>query len=99
MTNQPLDRPKKPPAAPPEDAIPEKGRGENMEMVKAAYVEELLHVKQSKASQIIRILNEELEQQGYLTVRGRIPKEYLLKRFGGDISAVDPSRAEQKQEG
>ena len=27
-------------------------------------------------------LNQELEEKGYLTVKGKVPKKYLEKRFG-----------------
>lgn len=42
----------------------------------------LCKVKVGKAYQIIRELNEELKKEGYITIRGRINKDYLLKRLG-----------------
>ena len=42
----------------------------------------LCKVKVGKAYQIIRILNSELEAKGYITIRGRINKDYLLERLG-----------------
>lgn len=39
-------------------------------------------VKIGKAYQIIRILNKELDEKGFLTLRGRVNKEYLFKRLG-----------------
>lgn len=44
-------------------------------------VERILCVKQDKAYEIIRNLNEELKQKGYLTIRGKINEEYLYERF------------------
>lgn len=44
-------------------------------------VKQLLHIKDSKAYDIIRQLNAELSQKGYLTVRGKVPEKYLLERF------------------
>lgn len=48
----------------------------------AEQVATLCKVKVGKAYQIIRELNEELKKDGYLTIRGRINKDYLLKRLG-----------------
>jgi hypothetical protein len=44
-------------------------------------VQTILHVSESKAYGIIRSLNQELREQGFLTVRGRVPEQYLKKRF------------------
>lgn len=44
---------------------------------------ELLGVSESKAYQYIKQMNAELTQQGYLTVRGKVPKAYADKRFFG----------------
>lgn len=44
-------------------------------------VKELLRVGDSKAYAIIRELNKELSEQGYMIVRGKIPEKYLLERF------------------
>ncbi len=41
----------------------------------------LLGVKQSKAYQIIRKLNKELENQGYLTISGKVSENYFYDRF------------------
>ncbi len=46
-------------------------------------VKELLNVSDSKAYGLIRTMNEELQAQGFLTVRGRIPVAYMEKRFFG----------------
>ena len=48
----------------------------------AEQVADLCKVKLGKAYQIIRELNEELKKEGYITIRGRINKDYLLKRLG-----------------
>ena len=52
-----------------------------MELIGAAEVKQLLDVGNNRAYEIIRQLNAELEQKGYLTIRGKIPKAYLLERF------------------
>ncbi|MCF2613071.1 transcriptional regulator [Fusobacterium perfoetens] len=48
----------------------------------AEQVATLCKVRVGKAYQIIRELNEELKKEGYITIRGRINKDYLLKRLG-----------------
>lgn len=45
-------------------------------------VMEVLCVSKSKAYQIIQKLNEEMKQQGYLVVRGRVSKTYFYERMG-----------------
>lgn len=44
---------------------------------------ELLSVSESKSYSLIRTMNEELQQKGFLVVRGRIPAAYVEKRFFG----------------
>lgn len=49
------------------------------------YVEdicEMLDISQIKAYEIIRKLNEELTQKGYITIRGRVAKKYFEERMG-----------------
>ena len=43
-------------------------------------VAEEMQIGKSKAYQIIRILNAELESMGYLTVRGRVDAGYFRKK-------------------
>jgi hypothetical protein len=43
---------------------------------------ELLEFSKSKAYEVIRILNIELEQKGFKTEKGRVLKEYFEKRYG-----------------
>ena len=49
---------------------------------------ELLSVSESKSYSLIRTMNDELQQQGFLVVKGRIPAAYVEKRFFG-ISGQD----------
>lgn len=42
----------------------------------------ILDVADTKAYEIIKQLNAELEKSGYITVRGRVPAEYFEKRLG-----------------
>lgn len=47
-------------------------------------VDEIMHildVKETKAYEIIRQLNSELEQQGKLTVNGRVSRKYFEERI------------------
>lgn len=53
------------------------------QMMRAAEVGEILQIGESKAYQIIRQLNQELQEAGYFTVRGRISRAYFNKRFFG----------------
>lgn len=46
-------------------------------------IQELLDVSESKAYQYIRIMNEELKANGFLTVRGKVPAAYVRERFFG----------------
>lgn len=41
----------------------------------------LLSIKRTMAYKVIRDLNGELEREGFMTLRGRVPREYLLERF------------------
>ncbi len=49
---------------------------------------ELLGVSESKAYQYIKQMNAELTKQGFLTVRGKIPRAYADKRFFGAVVSV-----------
>lgn len=44
-------------------------------------VQEILEVKQSKAYDIIRELNEEMKKQGYRVVRGRVNEAIFRKTY------------------
>lgn len=52
--------------------------------IKAAEVAEDFEVSESKAYMIIKELNEELQQQGYITVAGRVSRKYYLERTYSD---------------
>ena len=58
---------------------------DNMEIEKyyltADDVAKMLNVSQSKAYQIIRILNKQLEEQGKITIRGRVNRKYFEKQM------------------
>ena len=50
---------------------------------------DMLGVSQSKAYQYIKQMNAELTQKGFLTVRGKVPKAYVEKRFFGANNTID----------
>ena len=52
-----------------------------MKLIRNKDVQEILQVSASKASSVIRELQSEMKAQGYLVIEGRIPEEYLRKRF------------------
>lgn len=43
----------------------------------------LLGVSESKAYQYIRVMNDELQEKGFLVVRGKVPRAYVEERFFG----------------
>lgn len=47
-------------------------------------VTKICKVKKGKAYEIMRQLNEEAKEQGYIVIRGRINSNYLYKRLGID---------------
>lgn len=62
-------------------------KGRCAEVVKQVYgakdLQDLLGVSESKAYQYIRIMNTELQEKGFLTVRGKVPAAYVKERFFG----------------
>jgi hypothetical protein len=53
-----------------------------MKLLDVEGVKALIPVQNTKAYAIIRQLNEELREKGYMTIRGRVPEKYLIERFG-----------------
>ncbi|KAB1437583.1 helix-turn-helix domain-containing protein [Candidatus Galacturonibacter soehngenii] len=51
-------------------------------------VKKILGISDSKAYQIIRKLNKELSNKGYITVAGRIPKKFFNERYYCDESEL-----------
>lgn len=48
-------------------------------------VQEILGIKQAAAYDMIRKLNNELKEKGFLTVAGRCPRKYFAERTGYDV--------------
>jgi len=46
-------------------------------------IREVLSVSESKAYRIVRSLNEELKQKGYMAIPGRVSRYYFNERFYG----------------
>lgn len=42
----------------------------------------LFEISESHAYQIFRDLNNELKSEGYITLRGKVPRKRLLERMG-----------------
>ncbi len=53
----------------------------------ACDVAEILEISTSKAYKIIRQLNNELEEKGFITIHGKISKPYFESRFYSRTSA------------
>lgn len=58
----------------------------NNRMMKATDVMQELGVSRAKAYEVIRKLNAELDEQGYLVVTGKIPRAYWNKKFFGNAN-------------
>lgn len=56
-------------------------------MMKATDVAKILGVSVGHAYKIIKKLNVELEQAGYLVIAGKVPRGYFEKRWYGFASA------------
>jgi predicted transcriptional regulator len=49
--------------------------------MRAEEVAEELGVSKSYAYKIVRDLNKELKEKGYLTISGRVNRKYFMKKF------------------
>lgn len=57
----------------------------------APEVAQLIGVSRGQAYQIVRTLNNELKEKGFITIPGKIPKKYLQEHYYG----LDLSEAEE----
>ncbi|MFR5674209.1 MAG: hypothetical protein ACLUD5_14305 [Agathobacter rectalis] len=55
----------------------------NKQVLTAKDIAEICSVSESKAYDVIRQLNTELEKGGYITFRGRISKAYFYEKMYG----------------
>ena len=53
------------------------------QFITAAEVAEIMGVSRTKAYQIVRDMNNELKEQGYLTINGNCPLRYFQQKFYG----------------
>ena len=62
-----------------------KVKGENVvcEMLNVKGVMEMLDTSESTSYKLIRQMNSELADKGYLIIRGKVPRSYVEKRFFG----------------
>ena len=44
-------------------------------------IQQILQVSESKAYKIIRELNKQLEDMGYITIRGRVSRKFFEEKF------------------
>lgn len=51
-------------------------------LIGAKEVSSLLGVSESMGYRIIKECNEELAKNGYITIRGKTPRVYLMERLG-----------------
>ena len=58
---------------------------------------EILRCKDTRALQFIRMLNAELDEQGKVTYRGRVPQHYFRERFAIPENEVTRPAAAQSQ--
>lgn len=56
-----------------------------MPLINVKEVQEILGVPESTAYGIIRELNKELVDKGSRTIRGKVEKTYLQKRYGLNV--------------
>lgn len=52
------------------------------QMITAKEVAEILECSERYGSTIINRLNQELDQKGYITVRGKVARRYFFERTG-----------------
>lgn len=57
--------------------------GHKTEMVRADEVAERLGISRASAYSVIKELNRELADKGYMTVSGRVSKDYFEQRYFG----------------
>ena len=57
----------------------------------AAEIAEMIGVGRTSAYVIVRQLNDELAANGYLTVKGKIPKEFFNEKYFGGVTRGEVS--------
>lgn len=54
-----------------------------VQFITANEVAEIMGVSRTKAYQIVRDMNKELREQGYITIAGKCPIQYFKQKFYG----------------
>jgi hypothetical protein len=57
-------------------------------LLNAEEVAEVCKVTKSRAYAIMKLVNKEMKDKGYITIRGRVNSVYLFKRLGLDPKEV-----------
>lgn len=60
------------------------------QFITAAEVGEIMGVSRTKAYQIVREMNNELKEKGYLTINGKCPLRYFQQKFYGIEMGGEP---------
>ncbi len=60
-------------------------------------VENAYGVSRGKAYEIIRELNKQLAEQGYIVVAGKCPRKYFSEKFYGYEAPEDSNKLAQKK--
>ncbi len=58
------------------------------QVLTAKDIAEMCDISESKSYQIIRQLNEELKEKGFLTFRGRVSRAYFMEKMYGMKESV-----------
>ena len=61
----------------------------NVSYITANEIMEILGVGRSKAYEIVRVMNEELEQAGYNIIKGKVPVRYFQKKYYGCETSIE----------
>lgn len=51
--------------------------------ISASELAEMLEISRSHAYKIIKKLNEQLEEKGFMTLNGKVSRKYVQKKFYG----------------
>ena len=64
--------------------------------IRAEDVAKELDISKAYADKLIQKMNAELREKGYLTIAGRINRQYFAERFYGIRSAVNDALGEEE---
>lgn len=54
----------------------------NDNFITVSEVSEYMKISKSKAYRVVKGLNDELKEKGFLVISGRCPRKYFLERVG-----------------